>query len=148
MFLGKTSYGRWHWFGICWSWMVMAACSLEPKAPRTIRGHDVVHEGIVHGSPAISAERYCIKCHGTTLLGGSAGEPSCYRCHGRRWAHHDGEFNSAPEDHTVQMGGIWFHHPNLTEASTSCVSCHGSDLKGTGETGAPGCYLCHDQLWQ
>ena len=49
-----------------------------------------------------------------------------------------------PSDHTVSEDGIK-HKPGLAQATTNCVSCHGSDLKG-GTVGVS-CYECHGKKW-
>lgn len=127
--------------------MLTAGCSLEEEAPRAIRGHTLVLDGISHGSKASHGERYCQGCHGAELQGGSSGEPSCFRCHGRRWEHGNRNQTSAPADHTEQMGGIWFHHPDMNSPTTACISCHGADLTGSVSNGTPSCVLCHEPKW-
>jgi hypothetical protein len=52
--------------------------------------------------------------------------------------------SSAPSDHTVSKSGT-MHKSGLTNPTTNCVSCHGSDLKG-GSAGVS-CYSCHGQKW-
>lgn len=127
--------------GITFLW---PSCSLERPPLRQIRGHTESFQGIAHGKFAIKGMRYCTKCHGETLQGGENGEFSCFKCHGQKWQETDGSVRYAPESHTVQQGGKWFHHPGGTEAKTNCTSCHGLDL--TGASG-PSCLLCHEQKW-
>lgn len=52
--------------------------------------------------------------------------------------------SNAPADHTVNKNGV-MHKSGLTNPSSNCVSCHGSDLKG-GSAGVS-CYSCHGQKW-
>ncbi len=126
----------------------LSACSKEPAEPREIRAHTRVIKGVSHAEPAAKAERYCSHCHGTALQGGTAGEPSCYTCHGKTWLDASAEV-IAPADHTVANQG--FHHlPGLFTPSESCVACHGSSLEGRVDAGLtfPGCNLCHGPLWE
>lgn len=50
----------------------------------------------------------------------------------------------APATHTIQKGSA-SHAPGLTTPLQNCVSCHGADLRGSGE--APSCYSCHGKKW-
>lgn len=52
--------------------------------------------------------------------------------------------SNAPSDHTVNKNGV-MHKSGLTNPTSNCVSCHGSDLKG-GSAGVS-CYSCHGQKW-
>jgi hypothetical protein len=52
--------------------------------------------------------------------------------------------NNPPEDHTVSKEGK-MHKTGLKDPGTNCVSCHGSDLRGS-ET-ALSCYECHGKKW-
>ncbi len=49
-----------------------------------------------------------------------------------------------PEDHTISKEGK-LHKPGLGDPETNCVSCHGSDLRGSDT--APSCYECHSKEW-
>jgi hypothetical protein len=51
--------------------------------------------------------------------------------------------SSAPSSHTVSKDGV-MHMPGLTNPTTNCVSCHGSDLKGGS---GPSCFSCHAKKW-
>lgn len=55
-----------------------------------------------------------------------------------------GGSGNAPTDHTVSFGGA-NHKPGYLNASTNCVSCHGSDLKGGSSPVS--CYNCHGKKW-
>jgi hypothetical protein len=123
------------------------ACSLEPAPPRTIRGHQTLMAGVAHGSSPRHAERYCQGCHGATLAGGIAGEPSCYQCHGTNWESRGALTAFAPPTHTDVKDGMWLHHPGATTPLGTCAACHGTDLSGSTAQNTPSCYLCHDQLW-
>jgi mono/diheme cytochrome c family protein len=54
-----------------------------------------------------------------------------------------GEDSDAPADHTDVKNGVP-HKPGASSATTNCVACHGSNLRG-GE--GPSCYSCHGQRW-
>ena len=127
----------------------LGACRSEQAEPREIRGHLNFFQGIAHGVPAMAAERYCRRCHGSDLQGGEAGEPSCYTCHGQNWLTVDAGVSLIPGDHSVINDGV-HHHPDLFSPEQACVSCHGADLQGDTTLGStrPGCELCHEQLWK
>lgn len=125
---------------------IVVACSLEEPEKRQIRAHTSVKLGVAHAEPSMNAERYCQKCHGVNLAGGSDGAPSCYTCHGKNWNAITPTTSLAPVDHTVDMGGFR-HHPDLNTTVSTCESCHGVGLLGTGKDGHPSCYLCHDKVW-
>jgi hypothetical protein len=60
----------------------------------------------------------------------------------------DDEFtgpSNAPASHTVSKDGVR-HLPGLDDPETSCVVCHGADLRG-GDNGEPSCFTCHGQKW-
>lgn len=124
----------------------------------------------------------CIACHGDNLTGGvpwtnKAGAtttpPSCYTCHGKRWATEvltPVKFNPPPS-HDPANGGVnirgHFHRagndnpslglPNFEGTGNFgvCVVCHGADLTGgvawTNRNGVttkpPSCYTCHVNRW-
>lgn len=96
----------------------------------------------------LEAERYCSQCHGQALVGGGAGEPSCYQCHGKTWTDDENAYSvdTAPSDHT-ELNGRFYHNPGHANAETLCSTCHGESLEGAGQSGAPPCYLCHGQVW-
>ena len=48
-----------------------------------------------------------------------------------------------PSDHTDSIKGA-LHLKGAKNANT-CMSCHGSDLKGGS---APSCYECHKKKWK
>lgn len=49
-----------------------------------------------------------------------------------------------PADHAVNKDGIK-HKSGLSNPMENCVSCHGSDLRGSDT--APSCYECHGKKW-
>ena len=49
-----------------------------------------------------------------------------------------------PEDHSISKDGA-MHKPGLGDPETNCVSCHGSNLRGSEE--APSCFECHGKEW-
>lgn len=130
--------------------MVTGSCSLEKGPTASIRGHTMAYDRVAHGEPASKGERYCQTCHGTGLLGGTAGEPSCFRCHGQNWQLTGSETSLAPASHTEVQGGKFRHHPSLQAPAGTCdtAGCHGEDLNGDRTEGTPGCLLCHEALWQ
>lgn len=52
--------------------------------------------------------------------------------------------NNAPADHTVSKSGV-MHKSGLTNPTTNCVECHGSELKGG--TAGVSCFSCHGKKW-
>lgn len=124
----------------------------------------------------------CVICHGADLTGGvpwtnktgvTTTPPSCYTCHGKRWAIdpvQPAEFNPPPSHYPENGGdnirGI-FHragHDNPAEGLPNfegtgnfgmCVACHGNDLTGgvawTNRDGVttkpPSCFTCHVKRW-
>lgn len=130
------------------SYLAYSSCSTEKATPRDIRAHTRLIQGVSHAEPAAKPGRYCAKCHGESLQGGLAGEPSCYSCHGQNWTNVTTEFEG-PGDHTAENQG--YHHlPGLFTPADNCVSCHGDDLTGSTASGEtrPGCTLCHTKLWE
>jgi len=49
-----------------------------------------------------------------------------------------------PPDHTISKNGF-MHKSGLDQPLVSCISCHGSDLKG-GTVGVS-CFECHGTKW-
>jgi hypothetical protein len=130
------------------SYFAWSSCSTEPAEPRQIPSHTLVNKGVSHAEPAVKAERYCARCHGTGLQGGVAGEPSCYSCHGKNWLDESTAYEG-PADHTIQNLG-YYHKPGLFEPAAHCAECHGAELAGDLSNGLtrPGCTLCHTKLWE
>jgi hypothetical protein len=154
--LAVTSLGRspfssrfWSLFWLCAGFAVLPQCRQDSAPIREIRAHTLVKKGVSHGEPLERPRRYCIKCHGDTLQGGSLGEPSCFSCHGVRWLDDEIRESQAPANHTVKQESF-FHHPDLRTPEQSCSPCHGADLQGNTQAGLtyPGCELCHARLWE
>ena len=124
--------------------LIKTSCSQEEAEIKEIRAHDQVLEGVPHAAGLNHAERYCQRCHGQGLVGGSNQEPNCYTCHGKNWLDSDPHQVYAPPSHTQQYS-LWFHDPNHTDAEGNCSACHGDNLQGTSVT--PSCYLCHEKKW-
>jgi hypothetical protein len=97
--------------------------------------HTEVRGGVGHRAGFFAASQ-CGDCHGGSSLRGSRSRPSCYECHDDVW--------SALAIHTVSQDGV-YHAPGLNSPLVNCVSCHGSDLLGSGN--APSCYQCHGNKW-
>lgn len=98
--------------------------------------HNVIRDGVRHGTGLYSPESSCSRCHGNDLRGGSV-NVSCYQCHGPVWT-------AEGTEHTANRGGV-LHAPGLTDPRDNCSRCHGSDLRG-GSVGVS-CYQCHGELW-
>lgn len=131
-------------FYLCIVVLFCNTCSKEEATPREIRAHSLLLGGVSHATPVKRANRYCYLCHGAGLVGGKKLEPSCYQCHGKNWLEDDPQVIKAPASHTIQLDD-WFHHSDLNNPASTCVNCHGVELKGTETT--PSCYLCHDKKW-
>jgi hypothetical protein len=122
---------------------IATSCSDQEPRLRNIRAHTLNFDGVAHPNAASGAERYCSGCHGEGLVGGVNGEPSCYKCHGKKW--YESSASQAPvATHTVNNLGF-MHHEDLNTPETTCVSCHGESLEGTSTN--PSCLLCHEQKW-
>ena len=52
---------------------------------------------------------------------------------------------NVPATHTIVNNGVR-HAPGLQNATQSCTSCHGSDLRG-GSNREASCYECHGRKW-
>lgn len=104
--------------------------------------HDVPLAGVDHASGLCDPVNFCSACHGSDLRGGTNGEPSCYECHGALWSLP----NCGVMNHTLNLGGV-LHAPNPCQPMNNCVLCHGADLRGNAQTGAPSCFECHGAVW-
>ncbi|MCX6129609.1 MAG: hypothetical protein NTX25_11160 [Proteobacteria bacterium] len=133
-------------FKIALTCLIFSSCSLEDKGIRIIRGHTIDKQGIAHGTAALHAERYCQQCHGIQLVGGSEAQASCYQCHGKQWIASEPQFVFADSNHTLDQGGF-MHHSGISQVSSTCTTCHGTQLLGRGDDGPPSCFLCHEQNW-
>lgn len=56
--------------------------TLPPDAPA---GHTVNNDGVAHMPGLFDPMVNCTACHGADLMGGTAGQPSCFSCHGQLW---------------------------------------------------------------
>jgi hypothetical protein len=121
-------------------------CSLEERKSSGVRGHTENYQSVYHGFAPEKGARFCQDCHGQTLMGGSQGEPSCFKCHGLNWLDLDPAKSQAPDDHTATKG-LFNHHPSLKSPTGTCTNCHGADLKGDKNLLTPSCYLCHADIW-
>ena len=52
--------------------------------------------------------------------------------------------SNAPADHSISQDGVR-HLPGLLDPEANCVTCHGTDLRGSAI--APSCFTCHGQEW-
>jgi len=66
--------------------MLAASCSssTSPDNPNAPADHTVVKSGASHKSGLSNPEANCTQCHGSDLMGGTAGV-SCFKCHGKKW---------------------------------------------------------------
>jgi hypothetical protein len=129
--------------------LLLAGCQRGEAPVRDLRAHTFVVQGVAHAQPAVKGARYCSHCHGATLAGGAAGQPSCYQCHGKNWLDTPEDPPGAPADHTV-LNETFRHHPDLLTPGATCTACHGASLEGVANDGLtyPGCELCHERLWE
>lgn len=59
----------------------------DPTGPGSAPATHTVLIGNARHAPGLDrATQACVACHGGDLRGGSSGEPSCYRCHGKKWS--------------------------------------------------------------
>lgn len=103
--------------------------------------HPINFGGHKHADGFCSPIDNCSACHGSSLQGGSHGEPSCTSCHGPLWT--DPNCGKLSNIHTVNLGGV-FHKPNYCLPYQNCSACHGVNLRG-GSGGQPSCLSCHTQ---
>ena len=62
------------------------SCGSDSTAPADApEGHTVVRGGVAHAPGLGDPTQNCTACHGSNLTGGSAGQPSCFSCHGQKW---------------------------------------------------------------
>jgi len=62
------------------------SCGSDSTAPADApEGHTVVRGGVAHAPGLTNPTQNCTSCHGANLAGGSAGQPSCFSCHGQKW---------------------------------------------------------------
>jgi hypothetical protein len=103
--------------------------------------HNVNFGGKLHAAGYCQPYQNCALCHGSTLAGGTAGQPSCTKCHLDNW---NGS-NCGTVIHTINKDGH-LHAPGYCQPLQNCAQCHGSTLRG-GTAGQPSCYECHDAKW-
>ena len=97
--------------------------------------HTLDKGGKLHQTNLFTPSGRCTICHGSDLKGSEVA-PSCYSCHDNKW----GSFSDI---HTKARGG-YQHGTKMYAPTSNCASCHGSDLRGSGNQ--PSCYKCHDSL--
>jgi len=72
---------------LCLALLLISACNDTVTAPEGVpASHTVRHGGAFHAPGLQSPAANCASCHGNDLTGGVNGEPSCFSCHGRKWA--------------------------------------------------------------
>jgi hypothetical protein len=103
--------------------------------------HTINLGGYLHAPGYCQPYRNCAQCHGSDLTGGTAGQPSCTKCHVDHWSGP----NCGVNIHTINLGGH-LHAPNYCLPLQNCTQCHGSDLRG-GTARQPSCYSCHNDQW-
>ena len=52
--------------------------------------HTVIQDGVAHAPGLNDPTQNCTTCHGADLRGGPDGQPSCFSCHGQKWAPSNG----------------------------------------------------------
>ena len=96
---------------------------------------------------------WCTACHGPALEGDlDSGTPPCTTCHAEVWTettppNGGGSTNNPPSNHTDNVQGFLHAAGKDTPFTHWCTVCHGPDLGGNLDTGAPSCTTCHGQLW-
>lgn len=67
--------------------LTLTGCSSSTTGPSADapEGHTVMKSGVAHASGLDNPAANCASCHGANLQGGSAGQPSCFSCHGKKW---------------------------------------------------------------
>ncbi|MGD8937888.1 MAG: hypothetical protein PVJ72_00820 [Gammaproteobacteria bacterium] len=110
--------------------------------------------GFLHGTGKDTPyTSWCTACHGPALEGNlDTGAPSCTTCHGQLWTettppNGGGSTNNPPSNHTDNVQGFLHAAGKDTPFTHWCTVCHGPDLGGNLDTGAPSCTTCHGQLW-
>ena len=103
--------------------------------------HDVVLGGAKHASGYCQPIVNCSLCHGSSLQGGTGGQPACTQCHGDFWSSPTCGQNA----HSINLGGV-FHAANFCKPLDNCAACHGANLQG-GTSGQPACTQCHADFW-
>ena len=64
----------------------MTACSSSSTAPADApEGHTIMKGSAAHAPGLNNPTVSCTQCHGADLRGGTAGQPSCFSCHGKKW---------------------------------------------------------------
>jgi hypothetical protein len=105
--------------------------------------HPINFGGHKHADGYCNPIDNCSACHGSSLQGGSHGEPSCTSCHGTFWT--DPNCGKLLDVHTLNLGGV-LHGANPCQPQGVCTPCHGANLQG-GTNGEPACTKCHGPVW-
>lgn len=63
----------------------VSACSSSTAPADGPENHTIRKGGAAHAPGLNSPLTQCVSCHGADLKGGSAGQPSCFQCHGQKW---------------------------------------------------------------
>jgi len=64
----------------------LIACSSPTRPADVPETHTVEKGGAFHAPGLEDPTNQCATCHGPNLAGGTAGEPSCFSCHGQKWS--------------------------------------------------------------
>jgi len=116
--------------------------------------HTIDVNGVPHAAGRFTPySAWCTACHGSALQGDiDSGVPACNACHGQLWTETappsgGGGASNAPSNHTEDVSGFMHAPGRDTPFSNWCTACHGADLQGNLNVGAPSCTTCHDALW-
>jgi hypothetical protein len=102
--------------------------------------HTVNLGGTYHAPNYCRPYQNCVSCHGEDLHGGTAGQPSCLKCHDqKKW------MNCGSTQHNQSKDGQ-LHASGYCQPFDNCAFCHGNNLQG-GPNHEPSCTECHSQLW-
>lgn len=92
--------------------------------------HPINFGGHKHADGYCNPIDNCSACHGSSLQGGSHGEPSCTSCHGTFWT--DPKCGKFSQIHTINRNGV-LHGANSCQPQGVCAPCHGGESSGRNQ---------------